>query len=134
VLVVDASVWVSSLIPQDRYHHASRTWLDRYLAAGGIVYGPVLLLPEVAGAVARLKADPQIGRQVLQDMLKVPTLRLVPNDFGFGRVAAQMAADLRLRGADVVYVTAAYLLHMPLVTWDREQQQRAGSVILVQTP
>lgn len=134
MLVVDASVWVSSLIPQDRFHQISRGWLDHYLAAGGIVYGPVLLLPEVAGAVARLKADPQIGQQVLRDLLKVPTLRLIPHDFDFGRVAAQMAADLRLRGADVTYVTAAYLLHMPLVTWDREQHLRAGSLISVQTP
>jgi predicted nucleic acid-binding protein len=134
VLVVDASVWVSSLIPQDSYHQASRGWLDRYLDRGGIVYEPVLLLSEVAGAVARLKADSQLGQQALQDLLEVPTLRLVPHDFDFGRVAAQMAADLRLRGADVVYVTAAYLLQMPLVTWDREQQQRAGSVIAVQTP
>jgi predicted nucleic acid-binding protein len=45
-----------------------------------------------------------------------------------------MAADLRLRGAEVVYVAAAYLLQVPLVTWDREQRQRAASVIAVQTP
>jgi predicted nucleic acid-binding protein len=58
----------------------------------------------------------------------------VRQDCDFGRVAAQMAADLRLRGAEVVYVAAAYLLQVPLVTWDREQRQRAASVIAVQTP
>jgi len=132
--VVDASVWVSSLIPQDSFHRTSRTWLDRYLGVGGVIYEPVLLLPEVAGAIARLKGDPQVGQQALQDLLEVPGLRLVPHDFGFGRVAAQMASDLQLRGADIVYVATAYLLQMPLVTWDREQRARASAVVAVQTP
>ena len=49
-------------------------------------------------------------------------------------MAAEVAADLRLRGADAVYVAAARLLRVPLVTWDREQQQRAGAVVVVQMP
>jgi predicted nucleic acid-binding protein len=133
-MVVDASVWVSSLMPQDVHHQASRAWLDQYLSDGRIMVAPVLLLSEVAGAVARLKGDSQSGRQAFRDLLDVPRLRLVDHDAGFGRAAAELAADLRLRGADAIYVAAARLLHIPLVTWDREQQQRAGAVIAVRTP
>ena len=33
--VVDASVWVSRLVPQDVHHEASRGWLAHHLARGG---------------------------------------------------------------------------------------------------
>lgn len=34
--VVDASVWVSRLVPQDVHHSISRRWLEQYAAAEGL--------------------------------------------------------------------------------------------------
>jgi predicted nucleic acid-binding protein len=48
--------------------------------------------------------------------------------------AADIAIDLRLRGANAVYVALARRLDLPLVTWDREQRERAGRIIDVLTP
>ena len=46
----------------------------------------------------------------------------------------QAAADLGLRGADAVYVATAQALHLPLLTWDDDQRDRAGRVIGAFTP
>jgi predicted nucleic acid-binding protein len=48
--------------------------------------------------------------------------------------AASLAADVRLRGGDAVYVAAARRLDLPLITWDSEQRQRAAGLVVVRAP
>ena len=134
MIVVDASVWVGSLIAQDVNHYISRRWLDQYTLSGGFVAAPLLLLAEVAGAVSRRLGSPQRGEQAADRLRRTAGLRLVSGDLAFGQTAARLAARLRLRGADATYVTVAHVLNVPLVTWDREQHQRAASIVSVQTP
>jgi predicted nucleic acid-binding protein len=55
-------------------------------------------------------------------------------DESLAREAAELAARLRLRGADAVYVAVARKLDLPLVTWDAEQRERGGAAIVVRTP
>lgn len=129
--VVDASVWVSRLVPQDVHHPASRRWLE---AHADPLIAPILLLAEVAGAIARRTGAPELGRQAVETLTQLPNLRLVPLDPRLGLETARLAADLQLRGADAAYVAVAYHLHLPLVTWDREQADRAGPLIAVYTP
>jgi predicted nucleic acid-binding protein len=50
--VVDASVFVSFLVPQDILHEPSRTWLRRQLTSGIPLIAPIILLTEVGGAIA----------------------------------------------------------------------------------
>lgn len=133
-MVVDASVWVSSLIEHDVNHEVSLRWLEAYTDSGGVLVEPVLFLVEVAGAVARLRGSPADGKRALGRLTALSGLRLVAQDSQFGEAAAELAADLRLRGADAVYVATAHLLHIPLLTWDREQQERARPVVTVRTP
>lgn len=132
--VVDASVWVSRLVPQDVHHETSRSWLEAFLRSGGVVVAPLLLLAEVAGAIARRTGEPRLGREAVARILRVPGLRLVTLDPGLGQEAARLAADLRLRGADAIYVATAHSLGIPLITLDREQRDRAGHVITVRPP
>ena len=132
--VVDASVWVSSLTPGEVHHAASQRWLAAHLAAGGQVVAPTLLLVEVAGAVARQSGDIALGRQAINLVLSLPVLYLVALDRQLSFSAAQLAADLHLRGADAVYVAVAEFVGIPLVTWDHEQLTRIGSRIIAHTP
>ncbi len=37
-------------------------------------------------------------------------------------------------GADALFVASAELLDVPLVTWDREQRERAGNRVTCITP
>jgi predicted nucleic acid-binding protein len=132
--VVDASVWVSRLVSRDVYHEISRTWLAHAVARGDALIAPALLLAEVAGAVSRRTAEPGLGRRATEILIRVPGLRLVPIDRRPAHEAARLATRLGLRGADATYVATARLMGIPLVTWDREQRERAGRSVAVRTP
>jgi predicted nucleic acid-binding protein len=110
-MVVDASVVVSRLVPHD-----------------------VLLLPEIAGAVARRTGAPRLAQRAVEAVLRLPALRLVVVDDVLARRAAILAGRLRLRGADAVYIATAATLRQPLVTWDAEQRDQAARVIQVMVP
>jgi predicted nucleic acid-binding protein len=133
-MVVDASVVVSRLVSRDVNHEASRRWLEDHVAAGGFVVAPALLLPEVAGAVARRTGEPRLARRAVEAVLRVPGLRLIAVDDVLGRAAATLAGRLRVRGADAVYLTVAANLGLPLVTWDVEQRDRGQQLVEVLTP
>lgn len=133
-MIVDASVVVSRLVPHDTHHDATRRWLERHIAAGGLLVAPALLLPEVAGAVARRTGAPRLAHRAVDVVSRLPALRLIPIDDVLARAAARLAARLRVRGADAIYIAAAIALGLPLVTWDVEQRNRAGGVIEVVRP
>lgn len=133
-VVVDASVWVSRLVPEDVHHEASRRWFDAYTASGGRLVGPVLLLPEIAGAISRRTGAPALAQQAVQQLQRLRTLRLVALDRRLGQAASQLAADLALRGADATYVAIADQLKIPLLTWDNEHVEKAGKRIRVRMP
>jgi predicted nucleic acid-binding protein len=134
VIVVDASVWVSRLVPQDVYHVSSRRWLEQYLAGGGRLIEPILLLAEVAGAVARRTGQADLAHQAVRNLIRLRALRIVPIDHRLGRLAAELAADLSLRGADATYVAISQYLNTPLVTWNGDQQAKADKAIKIYTP
>ncbi len=50
------------------------------------------------------------------------------------QAAIDISADLRLRGSDAIFVALAHQLSIPLVSWDREQFQRASPLIETYTP
>lgn len=134
MIVVDASVWVSRLVATDVHHEPSRRWLEDAAARGEQFVAPMILLPEVAGAVSRRTGDSAIGVRGVEILLRVPGLRLVSIDNELGQEAAGLAARHRLRGADAVYVATAGVLRVPLLTWDAEQRDRTPGSITVMTP
>jgi predicted nucleic acid-binding protein len=134
-MVVDASVWVSQLVPSDAHHGAARRWLDAALATDGWTpVVPALALPEVAGAVARRTGVPALGEQALAALLAVPGLRIVAVDVGLGTEAALAATRLGLRGADAVYAATARRLAVALVTLDDELAERARGFVTIVRP
>jgi len=133
-VVVDASVWASYLLPADPFHHPSRQWLVPWLTQKHEVVGPVLLLVEVASAIARRTGRPRLGRRAIRTLRQNPQVRLIDLDESLAVVAATLAVDLGIRGADAVYVAVAHRLSLPLVTWDQEQLTRGAAVVQTRTP
>lgn len=132
--VADASVLVSWFHEADQYHQASRIWLRRHLLGRGKIVAPMLLQSEVAGALTRRTGDQAIGNRAARWIRSLPEIQLVPIDEALGELAATLAVELRLRGADAVYVAVAVQLHLPLVTWDREQRERGGQRVDARRP
>lgn len=124
-LVVDASVWVARLVPQDAFHASVRNWMDACLLEGSEFLAPALLLAETAGAISRRTGDALLAAQAVEHLEHLPGLRLVEMDGTLIKEAARLAGELGLRGADSVYVAVASRLDLPLATLDADQRQRA---------
>ena len=134
MIVVDASVWISVLVPADSRHGASRRWFNRWHLGNRQIVVPILFPVEVAGAVSRRMGSTVDGHVVAADILRDPLLQLVVIDESLGETAADLAIDLGLRGADATYVAVAQRFDVPLLTWDHEQATRACVVVPVQAP
>ena len=134
VYVVDASVWVSRFVPGDEHHLLSRSWFAALVTEGDKVVSPALLLPELAGAIARRTGSADLAIRAVELVQEYPIVRLVPIDALVAEVAARLAGELRLRGADAVYLAVAYQLGIPLITWDHEQLAKGVRVATVLTP
>ena len=132
-MVVDASVWVSALLAQDVHHLRSRQWLSRHLAVNGTVILPTLALAEVAGAISR-RASAELGRRSIDHLVHLRGLLLAPLGGPSGVEAADIAAALRLRGGDAVYVQVAQSFQVPLVSLDEELLAKAAMLIEVLRP
>lgn len=98
IYVVDASVWVSRLVPQDVYHPHSRRWLETQVARGARMILPIWLLAEVAGAIARRTGEPAMGLRSMDLLLRFPGVQWVIIDFSLGLEMARWSANLRLKG------------------------------------
>ena len=133
-MIVDASVAVSVFLPHDVHHEITRRWFGDEIDADDPAVAPAVLLPEVAGAIARRTGRPRFGRRAVASLLAMPSLRLVPIDGDLAESAADIAARLSVRGTDAVYIAAAAALHVPLVTWDTEQGDRAAQIVEVRQP
>ncbi|MDQ7828385.1 MAG: PIN domain-containing protein [Armatimonadota bacterium] len=127
MLTVDASVWVASFDPGDRFHQESRRFLhivgERQLA----LHAPALLLLEVACALARRAQNGAVGRAAARRLRTHPTLQVHPVDSSLLSRARDVGTERLLRAADALYVATAEVLAAPLVSWDKELVQRAGA-------
>jgi predicted nucleic acid-binding protein len=134
MILLDTSVWISCVLPEDVNHVRSRTWLEATLASGEMFTGPSLLAIETAGAVARRLRDPQSGRDAVGQLMRMPDFELIPLSDDLVLSATQIAADLRLRGSDAIFVATAMETGSPLVTLDQEILTRAAGTIAVFSP
>lgn len=132
--VVDASVWVSRFVPGDEHYVFSQNWLKSVIERDELLASPALILPEVAGAIARRTGSVDLGSRAVTLLQRLPDARMVSVDGELAQVAARLAGKLHLRGADAVYLALAYQLSIPMVTWDREQLARGGRVTTVLSP
>ena len=131
MIVVDASVWVARLIPQDRFHRSAKAWMADRLAEGTLLLSPSMLLPEVAGAIAGCTEDRELAAKTIASLQRLPGLRLVEMDHNLVSEAAHLASSLGLRGADAVYVAAAAYLNLPFCTLDEDLARRAAHQVTI---
>ena len=106
-LVVDASVFLAFVIPEERDHAEAARFFARCETGSHEMLFPTLALLEVAGGVARRKRDS-------------------------GKAA--LAGRQFLRGADAVYCQLAHEHGAPLITLDLEIRDRTPGLLQVSSP
>lgn len=133
MIVLDASVWLASQIPNEPQHGISLAWRDAHLAAGERISVPNLFLVEIGGAIVRRSRDADQARRNVQRIQADPLFVITDTD-PLVDLIIDTAITASLRGADAVYVALARRLEVPLVTWDREIGRKAGHLVDVQQP
>jgi len=132
LVVTDASVWVSRLLPEGSFHEMIKAWMTTQRSAAHEhteFLAPSLLLAEIGGAISRRTAKPALGLRAVEQVKVIPDLRLVEMDRALAEIAANLAAELGLRGEDSFYVAVAARLNLPMVTLDIDQKARAATKI-----
>ena len=129
-IVVDASVWVARLVSQDVFYEPVKEWMSAHIENDDQFLAPSLLLAEIGGAISR-RTTPSLGLKAIEQVQNLPGLQLVEMEYSLLREAAQLAAELGLRGADSTYVAVAARLDLPLVTLDVDQKGRASKRVKV---
>ena len=133
-MIVDASVWVANVINEDAHHEVSLAFMHRFIMERQIATVPLLVWAEIAGAVARRTGDADRGMKVAGLIAAQVWVMGVPLDASQASASMRLAATLRLRGADAVYVALAATYREPLITLDSEMLERARGVAEVLTP
>jgi predicted nucleic acid-binding protein len=133
VTVVDASVWISYLLPDDVNHEASRTWFERR-PSDETLLAPMLLLVEISAGLARRTGRLDLVEDAVAIVRTTPQLILRSMEDELMEVAVRLAAQLRLRAGDSIYVALAAVSGDRLLTWDREQRERSSSIVTVSSP
>lgn len=133
-VVIDASAWISRILPFDSNHSAAHRWINHHIAEGGSLIAPALFAVEIAAGIVRATQSEQIAGNALSELYLFSYLRLLPMDQALTDDAADVAIQFRLRGADSFYVAVAHQLKLPLVTFDNEQLTRPASIITTIRP
>ena len=128
-IVVDASILVARLVAGDVFHQTARNWLEAQRARGTRFLAPALLVVEVAAAISRHTASPDLARRAVTSLKNLPDLRLVEMDRAVVQIATEAAAAWGVRGADAFYIAIAHKLNLPLATLDTDQRARASRIL-----
>ena len=131
---LDASVHVNALNPHESESATSRAFLGLVHQRQIPLFCPTLLPVEVAGAIARMMDDTDRAVALATIVRSLPNQTLVPLDDALVDLAADLAARLRLRGADAVYAAVARRYGTVLITLDRQQLERLRTEVEAARP
>jgi predicted nucleic acid-binding protein len=134
MLTIDANIWISAITPSEADHAASREFLRKVSSFGLTVVVPTLLRAEIAATLSRTSAVPRTVVGLSKVLASLPTIRWIGLDEDLADVAAKIATDYQLRGADAVYAAVASEHNCWLVTLDQEHLQRLPRTMTVLTP
>ena len=132
--VVDASVFVASVIRDEKYHAEAVAWLNRALAETATLDVPAIVLSEVAAAISRGQDDDELAKRTLNLLLSTDLIQIFAVTPELARRAAEIGLEQRIRGCDAVYVALAEQLGTELVSLDQQQLERATAVIPTRHP
>jgi predicted nucleic acid-binding protein len=108
--------------------------MEQYTAANGLMLAPAFLLIEVAAAISRRTGEPALAKKAIEDLNGADIVHFIATDADLIQAAVDVAVNLQLRAGDAIYVALARQLNLPLISWDKEQLQKASTIITTYTP
>jgi predicted nucleic acid-binding protein len=133
-VTIDASVFVSTFTPTEPAHKACKEFMLNVRREKIPIIVPVLVLPEISAALSRGQGRPDLGLSFVQELRNFPNTTFIDVGDGIATLAAEIAANHRLRGSDAVYAAVALRFGTELITLDKEQLDRLPNVLPVKAP
>lgn len=133
-VTIDASVWINAFRPGETGSQDSLAFLEKVRHTREPMISPTLLLPELAAVLARGGEKRENILRFVQSVKNLPHQVWIALDETTAQVAAELAAQCQLRGADAVYGAVALRFGAVLVTRDREQLERLKGTLQVHIP
>jgi len=90
---------------------------------------PYTVLVEITAAVKRRTASKELALRVKDDLLAINTIHFVDLDISSATDAAEIAANIGVRGMDAIVIQVAKEYGIPLVTLDKEMLEKAAGVV-----
>ncbi len=134
MIVIDASVWLSVILSEDKHHPEARAWSGLMLLNGTELAVPAHFPAEVIGVLQRTGNPENIIESAIATLTGAGPLTMHPVTVELGLFSVEVARRTAVRGADAVYLALAARLEAPLVTWDRQQRERGRSICRTMTP
>ncbi len=132
--VIDASVYVALINAKEEHHATSWKWFEDAQASAEPIIAPAILLAEVASALSRGVGDSALAHRAVEHIKRAGIIEVVPVALPIAELAASIAADHQIRGCDAIYVATAKQYSETLITLDRQQLERAISVVNTRAP
>ncbi len=132
--VVDASVLLPALALVDTHHEVCKSWLDQLIHSKKQFSAPSIILAEVAAPIGRMYNQPQLAETLVQKLMLASYANLIPVTIPLARRAAIIGTNYKIRGCDAIYVALAEMLDEELITLDKQQGERAKTLIQVNHP
>lgn len=133
-ITIDASVFVNAFSPVEEGSDHSLEFIQNAKGNGVPIILPLLVLPEIAAAVARRQNNTDLALKLTQELRMFSNITFVDLDGTLADLAVKVAAEHRLCGSDAIYVAVALRFGTELVTLDKEQLERLPKVLEVRAP
>ena len=120
--VIDASVWISRLKRDDKFHEQAKSIIETLASNQEKIKIPAIVFTEVAGVIKRTMKDNDTARDAVRWM-KYMNMEVFTNFTALEPLATEIAINYGVRGADAYYLAVAELTKSKLYTFDEQQKQ-----------
>ncbi|MDD3245381.1 MAG: PIN domain-containing protein [Methanosarcina sp.] len=120
---------LTALRKQEKSHLAAKDVLRKVKDGSHIAIEPYTVLIEVTAALKRRTGSKELALRVRNDLLAINTISFMGLDAESAADAAEIAAEIGVRGMDAIVIQVAKEFDIPLVTLDQEMLEKAKLVV-----
>lgn len=136
-VVVDSSVFLSALIPEDAFHTQSLRFFSHLEEKKTPILIPILVLMEVMQVGYKKTKDSQLLRSWMLTFTRLSEakgLRMIPLESMFFANFLKFHVSFPLKTSDAIVSVTAAIENIPLVSWDKQLVKASRPLVEAHTP